>query len=190
MIVFYWSIVKDKNLPNLKFAHLATGIKINQGQYYSVNNTFLSTLAVIHCNGMYMYTNCTVTAVPSQPERVRVTLIEKNSVTVEWSKPDSDGGSRIRRYIIYKRIEMTEKWVKVTTVEQFTTKTVIEKLEFDKNYFFAVSAENDVGESEKAETSQPTRLGKPTGISPILMSYINLSLVRGFLVGMMKGMNV
>ena len=85
---------------------------------------------------------------------------------------------------------MTEKWVKVTTVEQFTTKTVIEKLEFDKNYFFAVSAENDVGESEKAETSQPTRLGKPTGISPILMSYINLSLVRGFLVGMMKGMNV
>ena len=119
-----------------------------------------------------------------------MTLIEKNSVTLEWSKPDSDGGSRIRRYIIYKRIEMTEKWVKVTTVEQFTTKTVIEKLKVEKNYFFAVSAENDVGESEKAETSQPTKLGKPTGISPILMSYFNLSLVGGFLVGMMKGMNV
>ena len=123
------------------------------------------------CDGVCIL-NCTVTAVPSQPERVRVTLIEKNSVTVEWSKPDSDGGSRIRRYIIYKRIEMTEKWVKVTTVEQFTTKTVIEKLEVEKNYFFAVSAENDVGESEKAETSQPTKLGKPTGIRPILTSYI------------------
>lgn len=100
---------------------------------------------------------------PSPPEKVRVTVIEKNSVTVEWMKPSSDGGSRIRRFIIYQRIEMTDKWVKVTSVEQFTTKAVIEKLEFEKNYFFAVSAENDIGESEKAETSQPTKLGKPTG---------------------------
>lgn len=78
-------------------------------------------------------------------------------------KPDSDGGSRIRRYFIWKRVEMTSEWTKVTTVEQFNTKTVIEKLEFEKSFFFAVSAENDVGESEKAETSKPTKLGKPTG---------------------------
>ena len=84
-------------------------------------------------------------------------------MTLEWSKPSSDGGSRIRRYIIYKRIEMTDKWVKVTTVEQITTKTVIEKLEVAKNYFFAVSAENDVGESEKAETTKPTKIEKPSG---------------------------
>ena len=84
-------------------------------------------------------------------------------MTLEWSKPSSDGGSRIRHFIIYKRIEMTEKWVKVTTVEQFTTKTVIEKLEVEKNYFFAVSAENDVGESEKAETTKPTKIEKPSG---------------------------
>lgn len=101
--------------------------------------------------------------VPPAPEKVSVTKTEKDSVTIEWTKPASDGGSRIRKYIIYKRIEMTDKWIKVTSVEQFTTKAVIEKLEFEKNYFFAVSAENDIGESEKAETSQPTKLGKPTG---------------------------
>ena len=101
--------------------------------------------------------------IPSSPENVKVTKTEKDTVTLEWSKPSSDGGSRIRRYIIYKRIEMTDKWVKVTTVEQITTKTVIEKLEVAKSYFFAVSAENDVGESEKAETTKPTKIEKPSG---------------------------
>jgi hypothetical protein len=103
------------------------------------------------------------TASPSPPQKVRVTETQKDSVTLEWMKPDSDGGSRIRRYIIWKRVEMTSEWTKVTTVEQFTTKTVIEKLEFEKSFFFAVSAENDVGESEKVETSKPMKLEKPAG---------------------------
>ena len=58
---------------------------------------------------------------------------------------------------------MTEKWVKVTTVEQFLTQTTVDKLEYEKNYFFAVSAENDIGESDKGETTQPTKLEKPSG---------------------------
>ena len=104
-----------------------------------------------------------ITASPSKPEKVKVTKTEKDTATLEWSKPSSDGGSRIRRYIIYKRIEMTEKWVKVTTVEQFLTQTIVDKLEYEKNYFFAVSAENDIGESDKGETTQPTKLEKPSG---------------------------
>lgn len=62
-----------------------------------------------------------------------------------------DGGLRIRRFIIYQRIEMIDKWVKVILVEQFIIKVVIEKLEFEKNYFFVVFVENDIGESEKVE---------------------------------------
>lgn len=105
-----------------------------------------------------------ILAASSKPEKVKVTKTDKDNVTLEWSKPSSDGGSRIRRYIIYKRIEMTEKWIKVTTVEQFLTQTIVDKLEFEKNYFFAVSAENDIGESDKGETSQPTKLEKPSGM--------------------------
>lgn len=59
---------------------------------------------------------------------------------------------------------MTEKWIKVSTVEQFLTQAIVDKLEFEKNYFFAVSAENDIGESDKGETSQPTKLEKPSGM--------------------------
>ena len=68
---------------------------------------------------------------------------------------------------------MTEKWVKVTTVEQFLTQTTVDKLEYEKNYFFAVSAENDIGESDKGETTQPTKLEKPSGecfsLRPLLL---------------------
>ena len=104
-----------------------------------------------------------ITAAPSKPEKVKVTKTDKDTATLEWSKPSSDGGSRIRRYIIYKRIEMTDKWVKVTTVEQFLTQTNVDKLKYEKNYFFAVSAENDIGESDKGETTQPMKLEKPSG---------------------------
>lgn len=76
--------------------------------------------------------------------------------------------SRLRRYIIWRRVEMTDNWVKVTTVEHFITKTVIDKLEFEKNFFFAVSADNDVGESDKAVTREPVRLAKPSGRCSVL----------------------
>lgn len=118
-------------------------------------------------------------AAPSRPEQLNVVITDKNSVTVEWSKPKSDGGSRLRRYIIWRRVEMTDNWVKVTTVEHFITKTVIDKLEFEKKFFFAVSAENDVGESDKAVTREPVRLAKPSGRCSVLWNESKLFFFFG-----------
>lgn len=84
-------------------------------------------------------------------EKVSVIKIEKDLVIIEWIKLVLDGGFRICKYIIYKRIEMIDKWIKVILVEQFIIKVVIEKLEFEKNYFFVVFVENDIGESDKVE---------------------------------------
>lgn len=50
-------------------------------------------------------------------EKVKVIKIDKDNVILEWFKLFLDGGLRIRRYIIYKRIEMIEKWIKVIIVE-------------------------------------------------------------------------
>lgn len=50
-------------------------------------------------------------------EKVSVIKIEKDSVIIEWIKLVLDGGFRIRKYIIYKRIEMIDKWIKVILVE-------------------------------------------------------------------------
>jgi hypothetical protein len=63
--------------------------------------------------------------VPSPPQNVKVTKVIKNSVNLEWSPPVSDGGSKIRRYQIWKRVEMTDDWVKVTIIEQYKTNYTI-----------------------------------------------------------------
>ena len=85
----------------------------------------------------------------------------KDSLALEWSPPQSDGGSKVRRYIVEKMVKGSDKWEKVDTVESYKTQYTVSDLEFEKEYFFAVSAENDVGVSEKQKTAKPVKLDKP-----------------------------
>lgn len=80
---------------------------------------------------------------------------------MEWTPPEHDGGSRINRYIVEKSLKGTDKWEKVATVESFRTQHSVSDLEREKDYLFAVSAENDMGLSEKLKTAKPVRLEKP-----------------------------
>lgn len=87
--------------------------------------------------------------------------ITKDGLTLKWTPPENDGGSRVRRYIIEKSLKGTDKWEKVTTVESFRTRCTVADLEREKDYFFAVSAENDVGIGEKQKTAKPVKMEKP-----------------------------
>ena len=102
--------------------------------------------------------------VPSPPQNVKVTKVIKNSVNLEWSPPVSDGGSKIRRYQIWKRVEMTDDWVKVTNIEQYKTNYTISDLEFDVTFMFGVTAENDVGVSERCDIETSVKMEKPSGM--------------------------
>ena len=99
--------------------------------------------------------------VPDAPSSILIKNIVKDSLTVEWTPPKSDGGSRIQRYIVEKSLKGTDKWEKVATVESFKTQLTESDLECEKDYLFAVSAENDVGRSEKQMTTKAVRLEKP-----------------------------
>lgn len=101
--------------------------------------------------------------VPSCPENVRVTDTIKSSATLEWKSPESDGGSRITRYYVYQKTEKSADWRKITSVDRFSTITTINNLAVDETYFFAVAAENDVGVSEKGETTKGTTIARPIG---------------------------
>ena len=46
-------------------------------------------------------------------------------------------------------------------MESFRTQHPVSGLEHETDYLFAVSAENDVGVSEKQKTAKPVRLEKP-----------------------------
>ena len=69
----------------------------------------------------------------------------------------------MRRYNVWRRVEMTDDWVKVTTLESYKTSYTVEGVEYEKSFVFAVSALNDVGESDKSEIDSPVKLEKPKG---------------------------
>ncbi|XP_070182955.1 M-protein, striated muscle-like [Littorina saxatilis] len=102
-----------------------------------------------------------ILSVPDAPASLLIKNITKDGLTLEWTPPENDGGSRVRRYIIEKSLKGTDKWEKVTTVESFRTRCTVADLEREKDYFFAVSAENDVGIGEKQKTAKPVKMEKP-----------------------------
>lgn len=55
----------------------------------------------------------------------------------------------------------SEKWEHITTVDYFKTHHLVTGLQPEKDYIFAVSAENDVGVGDRQKTLKPIRLERP-----------------------------
>uniref|UniRef100_A0A672QCF0 Titin n=1 Tax=Sinocyclocheilus grahami TaxID=75366 RepID=A0A672QCF0_SINGR len=91
--------------------------------------------------------------VPSQPTKPKILDHTKNSITIAWKKPLSDGGAQILGYSVkYKNSEDTE-WnvaIQMTKSNEFT----ISGLTTDVQYVFAVKAINKVGVSEQSPVSE------------------------------------
>lgn len=49
-------------------------------------------------------------ATPSQPGTPEATAVGKEHVIIEWLKPESDGGSEIKNYIVDKREKSSTRW--------------------------------------------------------------------------------
>ncbi len=49
-------------------------------------------------------------AIPSQPGTPEATAVGKEHVIIEWLKPESDGGSEIKNYIVDKREKSSTRW--------------------------------------------------------------------------------
>jgi titin len=86
---------------------------------------------------------------PSVPIDLNVTDIAITSVTLNWSSPESDGGEKIKHYIIEKRAATRTIWQKVTTTSNQTY--IVNELTAGTKYFFRVVAESTQGLSEQAE---------------------------------------
>ena len=97
------------------------------------------------------------------PQNVRVTEFSKDQMTVVWDVPASDGGSPITGYTIEKRDVARSSYVKVDSVSADKLKVVATRLVEGKEYLFQVCAENDIGVSDWAGTSEPTMAKLPFG---------------------------
>ncbi|KAF3843851.1 hypothetical protein F7725_002700 [Dissostichus mawsoni] len=91
--------------------------------------------------------------VPSIPTKLGVANVTKDSVTIAWTRPEYDGGSRVTGYLIDALEKGQTKWVKCATVK--TLNHTIKSLRECGEYYFRVRAENHAGLSEAKEMIVP-----------------------------------
>uniref|UniRef100_A0A803T159 Titin n=1 Tax=Anolis carolinensis TaxID=28377 RepID=A0A803T159_ANOCA len=91
--------------------------------------------------------------VPGPPKSLEVTNITKDSMTVCWHRPDSDGGSEIIGYIVEKRDRAGIRWVKCNKRRITDLRLRVTGLTEDHEYEFRVSAENAAGVGEPSQAT-------------------------------------
>lgn len=95
-----------------------------------------------------------ITAVPSSPGAPEILVVGKDFATIEWLKPESDGGSPVTTYLIERRERKSIRWVKVNRDSVLLDTTFkISGLQEGNIYQFRVTAINAAGESIPSEVS-------------------------------------
>ena len=100
---------------------------------------------------------------PSPPNNLDVTKVMKDSMVLSWQPPSNTGSSEISSYIIEKRDAKRNTWTPVDKVTGTTLTYAVQKLLEGNQYYFRVTAENDIGVSEPAELKQPVLAKCPYG---------------------------
>uniref|UniRef100_A0A672NYG7 Titin n=1 Tax=Sinocyclocheilus grahami TaxID=75366 RepID=A0A672NYG7_SINGR len=90
---------------------------------------------------------------PGTPEAI---VITRNLVTLQWAKPQYDGGSAITGYIIERKKLPEGRWMKASFTNIIHTQFTITGLEEEQRYEFRVIAKNAAGNlSVPSESTGP-----------------------------------
>ena len=100
-------------------------------------------------------------AKPSAPENLCVTSVERESVSLSWEEPSSDGGAKIKGYVIEKRDARRNIWTTAGTVGPDERAFTIGHLMEGSDYYFRVAAENQTGTGDFIEMKEPVTAELP-----------------------------
>ena len=99
---------------------------------------------------------------PGKPGRPVVDEITKETASISWSAPESDGGAPITNYMVEMRKAGEVKWKKVNKKDEKVseTKYTVPGLVEEMEYEFRVTAENKAGQGPPSDPSEPRKYGK------------------------------
>ncbi|XP_013109098.2 twitchin isoform X22 [Stomoxys calcitrans] len=102
-------------------------------------------------------------SVPSAPGTPQVIKVGKSYVDLKWTKPHSDGGSRITGYIVERRDIGGAVWIKCNDYNVLDTEfTAINLIEMG-DYEFRIFAVNAAGRSEPSSCTMPIKVCEVLG---------------------------
>ncbi|XP_047102318.1 twitchin isoform X3 [Schistocerca piceifrons] len=104
---------------------------------------------------------------PSKPGRPEPRNWDKDFVDLEWSKPKSDGGAPIEKYIVQMRDKEGRNWVDALTVPGDRTAGRVTDVVEGHEYEFRVVAVNKAGPSEPSDVSKSV-VAKPRFLAPYI----------------------
>ncbi|KAG8335958.1 myosin light chain kinase activity protein [Homalodisca vitripennis] len=102
---------------------------------------------------------------PSKPGRPNPTNWDKDFVDLEWTKPVSDGGAPIEKYIIQMRDKDERAWVDAGTVPGDRTYGKVTNVVEGHEYEFRIVAVNKAGPSPPSDPSKSV-IAKPRFLAP------------------------
>lgn len=91
---------------------------------------------------------------PWAPGKPYIKDIAKTSASLQWTRPEHDGGAKIESYVIELLKSGTEEWVRVAE-DVPVTEHLLKGLKEKQEYSFRVKAVNAAGESEPSDPSDP-----------------------------------
>lgn len=101
----------------------------------------------------------TATEEPAPPKRLDVIDTTSSTASLVWLKPEHDGGSRIRGYVVEYRAKGSDQWL--LSGETKSLKMLVEGLMENREYDFRVKAKNDAGISEPQGTFSSVVIKEP-----------------------------
>uniref|UniRef100_A0A5K3EN24 non-specific serine/threonine protein kinase n=1 Tax=Mesocestoides corti TaxID=53468 RepID=A0A5K3EN24_MESCO len=95
---------------------------------------------------------------PDAPGQPRIEDVDKNQVTLSWSTPVRDGGSKLTGYIVEKKKLGESDWSKAANLPATATKVTVDGLEPEGEYEFRVRGVNAAGPGNPSLPSELTKV--------------------------------
>jgi len=92
-----------------------------------------------------------ITDEPGRPGKPEIFDYDNQSVSLRWTKPESDGGRELTHYTVEMKDKLSVEWVEVFKTADPTCEAKVEGLKEKMIYQFRIRAHNKAGGGEPSE---------------------------------------